>query len=174
MPTANSSLAHTALAKMPPPPKHPVRQLPEEIVPTENHDNGAKELEQSVGIAGVTNLAAGRKGTQTAGLSPHGNGSSSGEDLSTYLTELRSRLQRNQYYPKRAQRRGIEGIVEVQISIAADGVPKDVKILNAGANRMLRAAALETVARSVPLPTPPVSQSDEAFKVVVPMGFHMN
>ena len=166
--------AHTALAKMPPPPEHPVRQLPQEIVPTENHDNGAKELEQSDGIAGAASLAAGHEGTQTAGLNPHGNGSSSGDDLSTYLTELQGRLQRNQYYPKRAQRRGVEGIVEVQISIAADGVPKDVKNLNAGANRMLRAAALETVARSVPLPPPPVSHSDEAFKVVVPMGLHMN
>jgi len=161
-------------APMPPPHKHPLRQLPEETAPTEKYDNGAEEPVHADGGARLTNLAAGRKGTQTAGLSPRGNGSSSGNDLSTYLTELQSRLQRNQYYPRRAQRRGIEGIVEVQISIAADGVPKDVKILNSHANRMLREAALETVARSTPLPTPPVSQSDEAFKVVVPMGFHMN
>jgi protein TonB len=70
-----------------------------------------------------------------------------------YLADLMAHIEQYKWYPKSARRRRIEGMVQVDFTLFADGSTSDISVKNA--SPVLLAAAREAVAKAVPMPPPP-------------------
>lgn len=70
-----------------------------------------------------------------------------------YLASVITHIEQHKWYPKSARRRGIEGEVEVEFLLLADGSARAVAVNN-GPETLL-AAARKTVERAMPMPAPP-------------------
>ena len=94
----------------------------------------------------------------------------------SYAQLVLSRLQRAIVYPRRAQRREIEGVVTVEMVIAANGALRTVRLLETSGSTVLDDAALALVRRVAPFPAVPRDLSpdgqDIAFKA--PIQYRLN
>jgi len=73
-----------------------------------------------------------------------------------YLRELQRAIAKRRYYPRSAQRRGVEGIARVQLTIQADGRFSAIRISGgSGSDDLDRAAVttIERLGRFKPIPT---------------------
>ena len=94
----------------------------------------------------------------------------------SYAQLVLSRLQRAIVYPRRAQRREIEGVVTVEMVIAANGALRTARLLETSGSTVLDDAALALVRRVAPFPAVPRDLSpdgqDIAFKA--PIQYRLN
>ena len=72
-----------------------------------------------------------------------------------YVRALRQRVQERIVYPWMAVRRGQQGVVELEVRLAADGRLVAVEVLAGGSADVLREAAVSAVRSSAPFPFPP-------------------
>ena len=66
--------------------------------------------------------------------------------------KVRAWLERYKYYPLSAQRRGIEGVVEVAFELSQHGKANNVVIVRGSGYPILDHAALDSVGRAQPFP----------------------
>ncbi|MEO0962500.1 MAG: energy transducer TonB [Pseudomonadota bacterium] len=94
----------------------------------------------------------------------------------SYARLLLTRLQRAIVYPRRAQRRDIQGIVRVEVVLAASGALKTVRLVGASGSDILDEAALELVRRVAPFPAVPreLSPRGQDFAFVAPIQYRLN
>jgi protein TonB len=72
--------------------------------------------------------------------------------FSTMLAGIRKRIERARFYPDQARLQGIEGVVEVEFTLSADGRVKEVKVLRSSGSPLLDEASVETIKRAAPYP----------------------
>ncbi len=65
---------------------------------------------------------------------------------------IKRKIQENKKYPYQAKKERIEGVVEMQFSIAGDGVLKNVNIVRSSGHIVLDEEALATIQRAAPYP----------------------
>jgi len=94
----------------------------------------------------------------------------------SYARLLLSRLQRAIIYPRGAQRRGLEGVVRVEVLIAASGELRQVRLDMSSGHAVLDQAALALVRRVAPFPPVPPglirNRPDFAFRA--PIQYQLN
>ncbi len=76
------------------------------------------------------------------------------DELALYEEELLRRIAAMRQYPAMARRRGIEGVVTIELAIAADGTVRHLEI-GRGGPRILHRATRDAVERAAPFPPPP-------------------
>lgn len=94
----------------------------------------------------------------------------------SYARLLLTRLQRAIVYPRRAQRRDIEGVVRVEVVLAASGALKNVRLVRTSGSDVLDEAAIELVRRVAPFPAVPrdLSPRGQDFAFVAPIQYRLN
>jgi len=87
-----------------------------------------------------------------------------------------TRLQRAIVYPRRAQRREIEGIVRVEIVLAASGALRTVRLVASSGSDILDEAALSLVRRVAPFPAVPrdLSPRGQDVAFLAPIQYRLN
>ena len=94
----------------------------------------------------------------------------------SYAQLLLTRLQRAIVYPRRAQRRDIQGVVRVEVVLAASGTLKTVRLVGTSGSDILDDAALALVRRVAPFPPVPqdLSPRGQDFAFVAPIQYRLN
>lgn len=70
-----------------------------------------------------------------------------------YFSRLQAHIEAHKYYPRRARKLGIEGVVEVSFLLADDAGVRDIRSSNG--HRMLNQSAVRAIRDAMPLPRPP-------------------
>lgn len=140
---------------------------------TENSDDAdANITEQSTeGQAGESYSDV--QGETTGDGKKTSGGGIPGEVRSYYAT-LQAILDRNKDYPRRAKRRGIEGIVQLWFRMNRDGKVLDFKIHESSGNRLLDRSVERLIKKVSPLPPFPREMSKETIALVVPIYFRID
>lgn len=176
----------------PPPPEPPVERRPTPTVKPEKAPKQPLEKPapstpsppapappaQTPGTAAPSNPAP-STATQTtgSGAAPgQPNPETSAIAKASYARLVLSRLQRAIVYPRRAQRREIEGVVRVEIVLAASGALRKVRLLGSSGSDILDDAALELVRRVAPFPAVPQALSPRGQDVAftAPIQYRLN
>ena len=100
---------------------------------------------------------------------PPGGGSAGGDLLAAYVKRVRDAIARHKRYPSLARRRGIEGRVTLQLSIASDGSVVSSEALGSPPV-LLAKSALAAVASASPFDPPPAG----SLRIEVPIRFALN
>lgn len=90
-----------------------------------------------------------------------------------YAGMLLAWLERHKEYPRRAQRRGQEGVVMLYISINRRGQVLDSYIHQESGYTLLDQAALDMLDRAAPLPALPDEMPQQRLNIIVPIQFEM-
>jgi protein TonB len=88
--------------------------------------------------------------------------------LDSYLKDIITLLRENLYYPRRARKRGIEGIVTVSFTIDTDASLKEIIILDSKSDILSRAAKRTLEELSGVLPKP-----KEKIRVKLPIKYNL-
>ena len=85
-----------------------------------------------------------------------------------YLGKVQRKLQRaaQRVYPKREQRRGIEGAARVSFVIHQNGSVTDVRVVRSSGNQRLDKAAIKAVSRAAPFGKAPFSSSRYVVSII--------
>ncbi len=172
-PRAEPKPAPVPVAKAEDPPKTPEP-------PVRDPDPSASDAAQSSppqspaqpdpASAGPQRPASGNAGTGNS------DANASAVAKASYARLLLTRLQRAIVYPRRAQRRDIEGIVRVEVVLAASGALKTVRLVGTSGSDILDEAALALVRRVAPFPAVPqdLSPRGQDFAFVAPIQYRLN
>lgn len=90
-----------------------------------------------------------------------------------YLQALQRALSKRRYYPASAQRRGLEGTVRVQFTIAADGSFGSIRVVGSSGSSQLDKAALTTVKRLARFDPIPTAIGRRNWTVVAPIVYKL-
>jgi len=80
------------------------------------------------------------------------NKDDTGTGLSALAAEIRKRIERARFYPDQARREGIEGTVELEFALSADGQVQEIWVLRSSGSSILDEAAIQVVKRAAPYP----------------------
>jgi len=102
--------------------------------------------------------------------------SASATTKASYARLVLTRLQRAIVYPRRAQRREIEGIVRVEIVLAASGALRSVRLVATSGSDILDEAAISLVRRVAPFPAVPrdLSPNGQDIAFLAPIQYRLN
>jgi TonB family protein len=103
--------------------------------------------------AGAGGEAAGPPAATMAALPPDAGGAIPPE-FDAYVRSLRQRIQGHLRYPWLAARRGLHGVVELEVRLSAEGRLDGVDVTGGTAAGLLREAALRAVRDAMPFPLP--------------------
>ncbi len=90
-----------------------------------------------------------------------------------YRAALVARLQAHRRYPRQAQRRGLEGQVDVQFELAASGQVRSRRVVQSSGFPVLDLAGLATIDRASPLPAVPAAFGAGPYVFTVPLRFDL-
>ncbi len=93
-----------------------------------------------------------------------------------YARVILARLQRAIRYPRAAQRRGIEGVVRVQVELSATGGLRSVALAQSSGHTVLDNAAVALVQRVAPFPPVPegLLGPQGSFAFVAPIQYQLD
>ncbi|UYB53215.1 energy transducer TonB [Xanthomonas sp. AM6] len=91
----------------------------------------------------------------------------------TWQAQVLGHLQRYKRYPRPAQRRRQEGVVQVQFAVDRHGHASAIRIVQGSGHDALDSETLATVQRASPLPAPPPEIEGDPVQVVVPVDFFL-
>ena len=132
------------------PPKQPTSAEPS----SQASRQPAKQALGSGPAKGATSES--RSGGGSSASSKPGDSAAERAAEARYLRELQRAIAKRRYYPRSAQRRGVEGIARVQLTIQADGRFSAIRISGgSGSDDLDRAAVttIERLGRFKPIPT---------------------
>ena len=121
--------------------------------------------------SGPSGGAAGGGGSRVA-LAPGGAGGEPGAEYGGYLAGVRRRIQESLQYPTSARRRGIQGTVNLEILIRADGAISSVSVARSSSHSELDEAAVEAV-RSLARQPFPAGLRPRPLRVTLPIVFDL-
>jgi protein TonB len=75
-------------------------------------------------------------------------------EYDAYVQSLRQRIQAHLRYPWLAARRGLQGVVELEVRLSTEGRLAGVDVIGGVAAGLLREAALRAVRDATPFPLP--------------------
>ncbi|MEK6665307.1 MAG: energy transducer TonB [candidate division NC10 bacterium] len=88
------------------------------------------------------------------------------------MAAFRQRIQESLNYPLVARRRGLGGIVQLEVELLPSGKVASVTVRNSSSHAVLDQAALETVSQLQPAPFPP-GVPPRPLRVRVPIVFEL-
>jgi protein TonB len=88
-----------------------------------------------------------------------------------YASMLAVWLEKHKKYPRRAQNRRQEGIVELRFTIDREGRVLKSSIVGPSKHKMLNEAALKMLEKAQPLPPIPADITQDQFELTVPVTF---
>lgn len=94
-------------------------------------------------------------------------------ELEAWERDVIKRLDANKRYPARAQFRGQEDVVVVQVRVDRRGEVVSRRVIASRGYGLLDREALALVDRSSPLPSPPEQVGDAKLEFRVPVAFHI-
>jgi periplasmic protein TonB len=89
-----------------------------------------------------------------AGGAPNGSPGGTEDPIEVYKALVRARIEAERRYSPMARRRGLEGVVNIRVSIGPSGAVSRVSVED-GAPMLLAKSTEEAVARAGPFPPPP-------------------
>ena len=89
-----------------------------------------------------------------------------------YLSVLRSKVQGSVVYPPTARRRGLAGIVELEIQLRLDGSVEKITVVRSSGHALLDEAAARGVEEAAPFP-PPGDLPRGPVTVLLPLAFEL-
>lgn len=95
------------------------------------------------------------------------------QQRATWQAQVLGHLQRYKRYPRPAQRRRQEGVVQVQFAVDRRGHASAIRIVQGSGHDSLDSETLATVQRASPLPPPPPEIEGDPVQVVVPVDFFL-
>ncbi len=131
--------------------------------------SGASEATAVAGDGGGPN---GARGQQIARSTPGGGAGEPGGEYGPWLGRLRDRIQASLSYPAVARRRGISGIVTLEMTIQPSGVIGDVRVVESSSHTILDSAAVEAV-RDLPAQPIPADLPRRSLRVRLPIVFQL-
>ena len=129
--------------------------------------------------SGKPSASAGRRGasgrTKSGGAITGGRSATAAKAAaeSRYLRELQQAIARRRYYPKLAQRRGLEGTANVQFTIAADGSFSAIHVSGSSGSEELDKAAVQTLQRLARFKPIPSAIGRSSWTVRVPIVYRI-
>jgi protein TonB len=90
---------------------------------------------------------------------------------SKYLAELQRAIARHRYFPRKARRKGVEGVVTLYFVIEADGQIRDVRVSKSSGSAALDDAGLQTLKRLGRFAPIPDSIGRTRWPLRVPISF---
>lgn len=103
---------------------------------------------------------------------PGGRGTALPPEYEAYVRALRRRIQERLEYPPLAVRRGLRGMVELELRLGPDGRLDGVRVVGGEGAEMLREAAIRAVRNATPLPFPP-GLAPRALWIRLPVRFEL-
>ncbi|MEB1528558.1 energy transducer TonB [Xanthomonas sp. WHRI 7945] len=95
------------------------------------------------------------------------------QQRATWQAQVLGHLQRYKRYPRPAQRRRQEGVVQVQFAVDRRGHASAIRVVQGSGHDALDSETLATVQRASPLPPPPAEIEGDPVQVVVPVDFFL-
>ena len=116
-----------------------------------------------------------RNNQSGVGMGPGGNSRGRGNSTvgDTYLTMVRSKIERHKTYPRRATLQQIQGIVVVHFIITLEGTIKGIDVVQSSGFTVLDQAGLKAVKDASPFPRPPEDFFQTAVFIEVPIVFEL-
>jgi len=86
-----------------------------------------------------------------------------------YQDTVKQAIESNRYYPLRAQRMRLEGVVELAFAINANGSSRNIRVIKSSGSKFLDAQAIDTIGKSSPFrPLPKeIAKSSVDIRVAV-------
>ncbi len=86
-----------------------------------------------------------------------------------YQDTVKQAIESNRYYPMRAQRMRLEGVVELAFAINANGSSRNIRVIKSSGSKFLDAQAMDTIGKSSPFrPLPKeIAKSSVDIRVAV-------
>jgi periplasmic protein TonB len=151
----------------------PPLDVPDKSSPTHQQDESSDgpqvpgESEASAAPSAPVAAAVPGPGVASQGMvSPAGSAPSGGQQAAPHWERIGQAIRRQVVYPLLARRRGMQGRTTVSFVVGTSGMASEVRIVVSSGYPLLDAAALEAVARAVPLPAP-----NEPTEIVMPIVF---
>ena len=91
----------------------------------------------------------------------------------SFHSRVMAHLQTFKYYPSRAKRRRMEGVVELEISIGRNGQLLNYTIVKSSQHTVLDQAAIDMLKRAQPLPIVPAEMTAEVYQDVFKIGYRV-
>jgi len=104
---------------------------------------------------------------------PVGNSKAASDAKADYMADLQRRLARYKRYPRRAERREIEGEALLYFVVDRQGRVLSSTIRRSAGSDILDEAVVDMLARAAPLPRFPDDLPGESMEVLIPVGFHI-
>ncbi|TBV77386.1 energy transducer TonB [Pseudoxanthomonas winnipegensis] len=171
---ARQASARAAPPARPTPPPAPVAQAPAQPqtqpAPTPAQHEDATSDQAAAQASAPPSIAAPAADAYAAAQSLAG---ATAQAHVTWQAQLLGHLQRYKRYPRTAQRRRQEGVVQVGFAVDRRGHASEVHVVQGSGRDTLDAEALATVQRADPLPPPPADLPGDPVRVVVPVEFFL-
>jgi len=149
----------------------PPRSAPQEIAVKAPSDRDRQELSQDTSEASLNETT--ELTQQTAGIRSHGPGAGRvGVNQKAYTKKIAQHLAHYQHYPRVARRRGLQGEVELSISINPSGHVDKAEVSLSSGHSLLDEAALGMVERAQPFPVAG-SYGQGELELRVPISFRL-
>ncbi|MFO1321704.1 MAG: TonB family protein [Burkholderiales bacterium] len=94
-------------------------------------------------------------------------------EMESYTRDVLRRITANQFYPREALTRALQGAARVDLVIGVDGRVKGVRLLRSTGHAVLDSEALEKVRLLGELPVPPRLLQGREFSLAVPVVFRL-
>ena len=101
-----------------------------------------------------------------------GGGGDAGAEYGPWLGRLRDLIQGSLRYPTAARRRGVSGIVTLEMTIQPNGAIGDVRVVESSSHALLDTAAVEAV-RELPAQPMPADLPRRPLRVRLPVVFQL-
>jgi len=143
-------------------------------------ENGEERL-AGRGTAGTSDSGGGADGGYGTGAGGGGTGDEGsgrsdidrGKLIRDYTRTLHRRLAEEKYYPRAARRAGVEGTVEIAVTIDADGVVLGVELHESSGHEILDQAALDIMRSIEKVPAPPEALAWSKKRLNVPIPYRL-
>ena len=97
-----------------------------------------------------------------------------GDAQAQYLSQVHELVRRQQTYPPLSKQLKEQGLVKVQLTIAASGSLQKVELLEASPFKRLNDAAMRAVTRAAPFQPFPSEMALAYWKITIPVKFTLN
>lgn len=176
-PPPKPSVQPTQTVQPPPtvPPVQPVQQAqPVQAQPVQQ----AQPLDtQSSAASAAGVVSSGQSDSAPVGKATDLRNSTGGAAVSApapnYIARLRLWLERHKDYPKLARRKRMQGVVLLYFRVSRDGQILAQEIREESGHTLLDEAALDMLARAIPLPTFPKDMQGDYLDVVLPVEYSL-
>ncbi|WP_323846751.1 energy transducer TonB [Microbulbifer magnicolonia] len=102
------------------------------------------------------------------------NAGAASDSLDRYMSDLKRHTAKYIDYPRRAQERKWEGVVQLRVTIDAKGQVQDIQVLEESRYSSLNREALRSIERANPYPAIPAELGLQTYEFIMPINFSLS